>query len=176
VDARVQRLLEQHLTGTHYRQLVELTGTWRSMPFYFDPELDAFQIRDEWLLEAFPDPDAIPDETVDLLLRAAEILTEHREELDSQRFAEAPAREEEGEITVHFEPAELVAAAHLEELLEHHHYRFESRDTPAGYTITIHYRYRTDHEFASQRGHIQWLIELARRLGGGRRYKAWRVT
>lgn|GEM_PF-3208808 len=176
MDEGVRRLLRQHLDEDQLERLAALTQGWRQMPFGYDPELRAFQVRDEWLQEAFPEADDIPDETVDLLLLAAEVLTEHQDELDCEQLHEAPADEEEGVISVHFPLAEIMAAAHLEELLEKTDYRFESRDSPDGYTITIHYRYRTDHEFASKRNHIQWLVELARRLGSGRHYKAHRLT
>lgn len=174
----VQRLLQQHLTADQFERLTALSRGWQEMPFAYDPELNAFHVRDEWVHGAFSEPDDVPEETLDLLLLAAEILTEHRDELDCRSLLETAADEEEKEehVTVHFPVAEILAAAHLEELLEHTDYRVESRDTPDGYVVTVYYRYRTDHEFASRRNHIQWLIDLARHLGSGRRYKGWRLT
>lgn len=172
----VRRLLQQHLTEAEFQRLDELTAGFRPMPFVYDEELQAFHVRDEWLLDAFADPETIAEETVELLLKAADILSEHREQLDCRRLGEPPAEEEEAELAVAFAPAEMMAAAHLEELLDHTDYRYESRDTPAAYVITVRYRFRTEHEYNSRRGHIQWLIELARRLGGGRSFKGERLS
>ncbi|HEY8418185.1 MAG TPA: hypothetical protein VIK93_09155, partial [Limnochordales bacterium] len=151
MEDRVQRLLEQHLAPDEYRRLESLTRGWKQMPFYYDQDLEAFHVRDEWLHEAFSDPDSVDEATVDLLLKAAEILTEHRDQLDCQRLGEPPAQEEESAVTVEFAPAEMLAAAHLEELLEHTDYRFESRDLPGSYVITIRYRFRTEHEYISRK-------------------------
>jgi len=178
VSDDVRRVLKEHLSAFQFEQLAALTRGWQDMPFAYDPELNAFHVRDEWVHDAFPDPDEIPEDTLDLLLLAAEILTEHRDELDCRSLLEevSPQEEREDHITVHFPVPEMLAAAHLEELLEHTDYRVESRDAPDGYIITVYFRYRTDHEFVSRRSHIQWLIDLARHLGAGRRYKAWRLT
>lgn len=176
MEELVQRLLEQHLAPAEFRRLERLTRGWKQMPFYYDADLEAFHVRDEWLHDVFSDPDSVDEATVDLLLKAAEVLTEHRDQLDCHALGEPPAQEEEASVTVEFAPAEMLAAAHLEELLEHTDYRVESRDLPASYMITIYYRFRTEHEYMTRKSHIEWLIELARRLGGGRRYKAERLS
>ncbi|MBO8140604.1 MAG: hypothetical protein H0Z37_00315 [Firmicutes bacterium] len=172
MDEPVRQLLVRHMSRTDLDVLETLTDGWRRMPFVYDPELAAFSIRDEWLLNI---PDS-GEETVDVLLRAADILTDHRTELDLGRLGEAPPVEEEASVKIEFPLHKLVAAAHLEELLEGTDYRFQTDQTPTGYVITVWYRYRTDYEYAARKGHLDWLVELAQRLAAGRRFRARRLT
>ena len=184
VHPRWQAVLSRHLPEEAFRQLQVLSRDWRENPFAYDALLEQFEVADAW---ADAHAERLADEQVlDVLLRACDVLTEHRRELGplgpAQQVQE-PANEETIELVFDFPAAgggargddEAVARTFLQLLQGETAYRVREEDLGALRRVWVRFGFRGEFEYQARKSHLDWLLELARRLRHGRPFQGERL-
>lgn len=166
----MRAILERYLAAEDLRVLEQVTQGWRHNPFEYSAEMEAFQVREDWALgDPFAESEqrSLPENILDSLLRASEVLTSNRGELDRQEWA-APAQEATSTLTYRFERERLSIAERFEALLDQTDYRVSASTLGDGARlVAVELVYRTDLEYSRQKDHVQWLVELAEHLARG---------
>lgn len=125
-----------------------------------------------------------PQHELDVLLRACDVLSDHREEL-APGEASLRRRDEDGEFMCTYEftdgvadgPAGSMAAAAVFAALLSEHKEFQVVDEDLGSVrrLTVTFRYRADSEYSSGKSLLDWLADLASRLADRRPYRGGRL-
>lgn len=179
-------LLARLLAPGDWRRLRELSRGWRVNPFAVDEDSGRFEISEAWERQRGHAP--LKEEDLDLLLRACDLLAEHRAELGEaaagmERVAPAGGDEHGAELEFRFalSPGSHpggdgeVARRFVALLQEEPAFRVEQEDLGEVRRVTVRFSFRNDFEYHARKSRVDWLLELARRLRQDRPFLGWRV-
>lgn len=169
-------MLAGRLSSREVERLRELTGDWAVDPFTFNGERRAFEVSQEWLDGHLDDP----EEDIDLVLKACQVLTDAAaagEGVPAEAGAAPVAGAEAGSFVLLFRFDEEPGAAEVFRRLLWHEaaYRVALSGDRENPRVSVGFRFLGEEEFFRRRQHVYWLRELAGRLYRGRPYEGSRV-
>ena len=179
-----QEVLRRHLPAGEFQRLQALSQDWQSNPFAYDPETGRFEVAEQWADRAARQP--LREEDLDLLFRACDVLTDHREELGPlgpSVAARQGAPAETIELSYDFAAAPLgrgvddaqVAERFVRLLQGEGAFRVSEEQLGAVRRVRVRFEYRSDFEYQGKKSRLDWMLELARRLKEGRPFQGRRL-
>lgn len=166
----IDEVLERYVSVDDYARLIDLSGgRLRELFVYdghqrcFEPAERSFQIAD---LEA--------------VLRASEVLTAHRDKLDTTRFRPVTSQKrEKHEVQYRFGPGETQLYEVFKTTLEREMARSDAVTVEEGAgldgpILTITISSTTENEYRQTKDYLQWLYDLAKRSISRRPYEGHR--
>ena len=184
VQPRWQAVLKRWLSAEEFQRLRTLSRGWQLNPFAYDGELGRFEVAEAWA-----DPEvgpAVREEDLDLLFRACDVLTDHLDELGPLPEAVRsgrPAQAESVELHYDFAAAPMgagvddasVAERFLQLLRGEQAFRVTEEDLGGVRRVRVRFDFRGDFEYQAKKSHLDWMLELARRLKEGRPFRGYRL-